>query len=130
MTLVLWDLLKHATRWLANLRRAGETRKRESIEAVRAMMSAARETGVYLRQMQDTGKRSHATERELSAQWTRLGFQLADLELTKLAKRCQITGKHWSNPEHYDAEFLRKADVSVERMERLALEILNQIERK
>lgn len=129
MTLILWDFFKHACRWLVNLRRAGDARQRASIDAARATVSAARETAVYLRQIQDTGKRNHATERQLTGQWTRLGFQLEDLGLTKLAKRCQITAKHWSNPAHYDEDFLDKADVSVDRMERLALEIISRMER-
>ena len=125
----LWELLKHARSWLSNLRRAGQTRKVASVTAVREIVSIARQTAVYLRQINETGKRDHATERQLTRAWTNLGFQLKDLGLTKLAKRCQITGKHWSNPDHYDDEFLRKADVSVERMEKLALGLLNQIDR-
>ena len=125
----LWELLKHARSWLGNLHRAGRTRKLASVTAVREIVIIARETAVYLRQINETGKREHATERRLTAGWTNLGFQLKDLGLTKLAKRCQISGKHWSNPNHFDDEFLRKADVSVERMEKLALDLLNQIDR-
>lgn len=128
MGLILWDLFKHVCRWLVNLRRAGDARQRASIDAARATVGAARETAVYLRQMHDTGQRNHATERQLTRQWTELGFQLEDLGLSKLAKRCQITAKHWSNPQHYDEDFLDKADVSVDRMERLALEILKRME--
>ena len=125
----LWDLFKHVGRWLVNLHRAGEARKRASIDAVREIVTVSRETSVYLRQLTESGKRDHGTERQLTAQWTNLGFQLKDLGLTRLAKRCQIAGKHWSRPNHYDDEFLSKADISVERMERLALEILNDIDR-
>jgi hypothetical protein len=58
-----------------------------------------------------------------------LGYALQDIGIEKLAKRCQITGKHWANPSHYDDEFLKKADVSLERMEKLANEILAGINR-
>ena len=127
--LSLWELFRHAGRWLINLHRAGRARKQASISAVRELVAIARETAVYLRQINQTGRHDHAMERRLTSGWTNLGFKLKDLGLTKLAKRCQITGKHWSNPQHYDDEFLRKADISVERMEKLALKLLHQIER-
>ena len=127
--LTLWELFRHACRWLVNLHRAGRERKQASIGAVRELVSLARETEVYLRQINQSGQHDHATERRLTTGWTNLGFKLKDLGLTKLAKRCQITGKHWSNPRHYDDEFLHKADVSVERMEKLALKLLHQLDR-
>ena len=126
---LLWQIFIHARSWLANLNRAGEQRKRQSIDALRGIITAARRTSVYLRQLEETGRRNHATEEELSVRWTELGFMLEDLGITRLAKRCQITGKHWSDPNHYDRDFLEKADVSLERMERLAAGILHQIGR-
>ena len=127
--LTLWELFRHAGRWLSNLHRAGQARKQESVDAVRELVSIARETAVYLRQINETGRHDHAMERRLTTGWTRLGFKLKDLGLTKLAKRCQITGKHWANPGHYDDEFLRKADISVERMEKLGLGLLQKLDR-
>jgi len=126
---LLWEIFTHARSWLANLNRAGEQRKRQSIQALRGIITASRQTAVYLRQLEETGLRDHPTEQNLSVRWTELGFQLEDLGITRLAKRCQITGKHWSDPSHYDREFLEKADVSLDRMERLATEILHQIKR-
>jgi len=126
---LLWQIFIHVRAWLANLSRAGEQRKRQSVEALRGIITAARQTAVYLRRLDETGRRDHAAEESLSVRWTELGFRLEDLGITKLAKRCQITGKHWSDPNHYDREFLEKADVSLERMERLATEILHQINR-
>ena len=127
---VLWDVFKHVRAWLANLNRAGQARKRQSVKALREVVTAARETAVYMRQMQDLGARDHATERRLAVLWTELGFALRDLGIEKLAKRCQITGKDWARPGHYDTDFLEKADVSLDRMEHLALEILHGIERQ
>ena len=128
MSRILWELFVHAYRWLLNLRRAGEQRKRNSVEALRDMITASRETAVYLRQIRDTSKPDHQTESSLTKRWTQLGFRLKDLGLTKLAKRCEITGKHWSDPDHYETEFLDKADISLERMEKLAMQILKKIE--
>jgi hypothetical protein len=98
---MLNDLFNHGLRWLANLRRAKLERKQQSILALRKMISASRETSVYIRQLSETGQSNHKVERDLTLLWTDLGFALEDLGLTKLAKRCQVTGKHWSNPEHY-----------------------------
>ena len=127
---LLWDIFKHAQRWLANLYRASEERKQQSIKALRRVISASRETSVYIRKMQDTKSRDHAVEGRLSSLWTELGFELEDLGMEKLAKRCQIKGKHWSNPEHYDQAFLEKADLSLDQMETLALQIMREVEGK
>lgn len=56
-------------------------------------------------------------------------FTLEDLGVGKLAKRCQIKGKHWANPGHYDEDFIKRADISLERMERLARELIRDIKR-
>jgi len=127
---LLWDIFKHVRSWLTNLSRAGEARKTESVKALREVITAARETAVYVRQMQDSGKRDHDAERHLAVLWTRLGFALRDLGIEKLAKRCQITGKDWAKPGHYAPDFLDKADISLERMETLATQILHQINRQ
>lgn len=126
---LLWEILKHARSWLANLDRAGKERKEQSVKAVRGVITASRETSVYIRQMKETGNRSHDTEARLSVLWTELSFSLQDIGINKLAKRCQIKGKHWADPNHYDQDFLQKADISLDKMEKLANEILIQINR-
>jgi hypothetical protein len=123
----LWELVKHVGRWLANLNRAQEKRKRESIEALRRVVVAARKTTVYMRQLKEKGRQSHKTEAELSVLWTELGFALEDLGIEKLAKRCRIKGKQWAQPNKMDAEYIHKADVGLERMEQLADELLREI---
>lgn len=126
---LIWEILKHASSWLANLGRAGKGRKEQSIRALREVITASRETAVYLRHMKESGNRKPKTEAHLAVLWTELGFALEDIGIGKLAKRCQIKGKHWANPDHYDDDFLQKADVSLEKMEKLAIEILAQINR-
>lgn len=120
----LWALVRHAGRWLANLRRAGTARVAESKQALRGVILAARRTRAYLRQVEATGKADHRQEGELSALWSDLGFALSDLGLSKLAKRCEISGRYWADPATFDTVFLDKADVGLERMERLAMELL------
>lgn len=124
----LWELVKHAGSWVSNLKRAKNTRKQASIDALRKVVIAARKTSVYMRQLQETGKQSHETETELAVLWTELGFALEDLGVTKLAKRCYIKGKQWADPSQFDQDFLEKADVGLEKMEQLATQVLGEIQ--
>lgn len=121
---LLWELFKHLRSWLSNLSRAGQARRKASVTALRNVIIAARETQVYMRQLEETQTPHHASESRLATLWTQLGFELSDLGLNKLAKRCHITGKNWADPAFYDEDFLQKADVSLEQMEKLAQQIL------
>jgi len=113
----------------ANLDRAGDARKRRSVEALRRLVTAARQTAVYIRQLRDDGPRDHEFERRLAALWTELGFELQDLGLDRLADKCRMRGRHWSDPGRYDRAFLDKAAASLEQIERSALAILDEIAR-
>lgn len=124
----LWQLVKHLKQWLLNLRRASKERKVQSIRALRSVIVAARQTSTYVRQLKDTGKQSHQTEGQLAMKWTELGFELQDLGLNKLAKRCEINGRYWANPEQFDVSFLQKADIGLQRMEQLAKQLVAEIE--
>ncbi len=126
---LLWEIFKHVRSWLANLNRAGLQRKQQSKQALQNVILAARETAVYLRQINTYGKPVHKTERHLAMLWTRLGFELDELGLDKLAKRCHISGRHWADPDFYDAEFLRQADISLQTMEKLAAQILLKLKK-
>ena len=123
-------LFTHLKKWATNLRRAKLARKAESTEALQDVNRAVRKTAVYLRQINRRGQRAEEKEEELSLLWTNLGFKLEELKLSSLARKCQISGKHWSDPEHYSPEFLQKADVSLESIEKLALVLLQEIKRK
>lgn len=125
-----WEVLfTHLVRWLANLRRARQQRKQESIAALRDVIKVVRRTTVYMRHVRERNKRSVKQEQALSALWTDLGFRLKDLGLHKLAKRCEIRGAQWADPARYDDTFLKRADISLETIERLARQTLNEIER-
>jgi len=126
----LWALIKHLKLWLNNLRRAGDERKRQSIRALRAVITAARYTKAYLRKVSDTAKPDHAQEAKLAQKWTELGFVLKDLGLGALAKRCDITGRYWADPGQFERAFLDKADVGLARMEQLARQLVAEIEGK
>lgn len=125
----LWELAKHLQSWLSNLGRASKKLKEESKDALRDVVIASRATYTYVRKVNETGKQSHSEEGRLSSKWTLLSFKLKDLGLSKLAKRCDIKGRHWSNPEQFDEIFLEKADIKLEQMEKLAQQMLVEIER-
>ena len=125
----IWELVKHARIWITNLTKAKAARKRESVDALRKVIIAARRTRVYTRQLIETKKRSHKIENELAVLWTELSFALEDIGLKKLAKKCMISGKHWADPESYDTEYLKKADIGLESMEKLASNLLKSIKR-
>ncbi len=124
----LWALLRHAGRWLANLRRAGRQRRLESRDALRAVVKAARRTRTYVRHLKRQLAPDPEIEADLAELWTTLGFRLQDLGLGQLAKRCDIKGRFWADPAQFDARFLARADVSLERIERLARELLAEHE--
>lgn len=126
----LWALIRHLKQWLTNLQRAGIERKRESVKALRAVILAARKTRTYLRKLKTGAPADHAQEAQLSEMWTRLGFELKDLGLGKLAKRCDITGRYWADPGQFDREFLDRADIGLARMEQLARQTVAEIEKK
>lgn len=124
---MLWALLKHVKQWLTNLNRANQERQAQSVAALRSVIVASRNTAIYLRQLQDTGQPCHQREAALCEQWTRLGFALSDLGLGTLAKRCEIKGRYWAEPQQFDHDFLQKADVGLARMEQLARQMLRQV---
>lgn len=124
----LWPLIKHLRQWLGNLNRAGKERKQQSRDALRAVILAARSTAVYIRKLQKTDQQDFSEESKLSGVWTELGFRLSDLKLTKLAKRCDINGRYWSNPQQFDSGFLAKADIGLAKMEQLARQLLAEVE--
>ena len=125
----IWALIKNASQWLVNLRRASKNRQLESIAALRKVILAARKTAVYVRQLEDTKQRHYPTEDELARLWTELSFLLEDIHVPKLAKRCLINGKQWADPKSMNKDFLDKADAGLERIEQLANQLLAQLER-
>lgn len=125
--LELKSLLTHIVRWLANLGRANDERKKVSVSAVREVILVARRTATYLRHVEQTGQQDVQQEQDLAERWTRLGFSMQDLGLAKLAKRCDIRGRAWADPAQFSAEFLEKADVSLESIERLATQAIKDV---
>ncbi|MBY6205269.1 hypothetical protein [Halomonas denitrificans] len=122
-------LLGHLVRWLSNLRRAGNARKQESKRALEDVVRTVRRTQVVLRAI-DGGRAAPADEADLAERWTELGFRLESLGLGKLAKRCEIRGRHGADPEALDAEFIARADIQLDRIEKLARLTLRELDSK
>jgi len=126
----LKTLLTHIVRWLANLGRANDERKKASVSAVRDVILVARRTATYLRHVEQTGQQDVKQEQDLAERWTKLGFSMQDLGLSKLAKRCDIRGRAWADPTQFTPEFLEKADVSLGSIERLAAQAIKDVNGK
>jgi hypothetical protein len=110
-------LLANLARYLANLARAGASRREVSRKALEGVIRATRRTRVYVRELTASGKRDFSKEERLSATWTDLSFELRKLGVSALAKRCDIAGGYWSDPERFSDDFLEKARVRLQDLE-------------
>lgn len=104
-------IITHVKKWVTNLLRAKSERKRESKEALRAVIKAVRETTIYLRILREGRQQSIAIEKKLSLLWTELSFRIDDLDLNKLANRCSILGRYWADPTAFTKDFLDSVDI-------------------
>jgi hypothetical protein len=123
-------IVTHIKRWVTNLLRAKSERKRQSKEALRAVIKAVRESMIYLRILREGRPKSIARERKLSLLWTELSFKVEDLGLEKLSSRCSIMGRFWADPAAFAADFLNSADIRrLEDIEKIAYTSLKELKR-
>ena len=120
-------LLANLGRYLANLARAGAKRKEESRKALEGVIRATRQTKIYLRALNDHGKRDYKKEERLADTWTKLSFELRKLDVKALAKRCDIAGGYWSDPDKFTIEFLKKARARLQDLELEARTLLAKL---
>lgn len=120
-------LLANLGRYLANLARAGGQRKEESRKALQGVIRATRQTQVYLRALNAKGKRDFEKEERLSDLWTKLSFELRKLGVKALAKRCDIAGGYWSDPDKFSEKFLQKAKARLQDLELEARTLLAKL---
>lgn len=120
------EIADHVGKWLVNLKRAGEERQLQSLRAVNKVVSLVRKTMAYSRGLK-AGKQDFNTEADLAAEWSELSFELAQLKLHALAKKCDLMSRYWANPEQFSPAFLAEADISFETVERLARDLTIQI---
>jgi hypothetical protein len=122
----LSSLLKELLSWLKRLQRENEERRRESIQAINGVITAARFTAQYSA-ARAQGHRSMDREAELAMKWTELSHRLDSLGITKLAKRCDIKGRYWADREKFSEDWLDQADIGLESVERLARQIKDDL---
>ena len=120
-------LLANLGRYLANLARAGRQRREESRRALQGVIRATRQTRVYLRALNNEGKRDYKKEERLSDTWTKLSFELHKLEVKALAKRCDIAGSYWSDPDKFSGKFLKQAKARLQDLELEARTLLAKL---
>ena len=122
-------IITHVKKWVTNLLRAKEKRKRESKDALRAIIRAAQETWLYLRDLRQGGSKSIDKEGSLSLLWTELSFKLDDIGLKSLSERCSMMGRYWADPALFDDESLNTAQDRMFNIEHIAQEGLDEIEK-
>jgi len=120
-------IITHIKKWVTNLLRAKSERKKQSNEALRAVIRAVRETTIYLRNLREGGQKSIEKERELSLLWTELSFKLEDIGLEKLANRCSLKSRYWADPDAFNKTFFNQADIRLSDIEQLALASLKEL---
>ena len=82
---------------------------------------------MYCRKLDEGRGKDHGEEMQLSLLWTELSFELDDLELAALAKRCRIKGRYWADPNQYNRRFLDQAQTRLEDVEKAAATLLKRI---
>lgn len=120
-------LLGNLSRYLANLARAGHERREESRKAMEGVIRATRQTRVYLREMHSDGRRNFDKEATLTDTWTMLSFELKKLGVAALAKRCDIAGGYWSDPDTVTEDFLTQARARLQDIELDARALLRKL---
>lgn len=120
------EIASHVVKWLVNLKRASDDRKSQSLRAVSKVVTLVRVTTAYSRGLK-AGKQDFNTEAYLAGQWSELAFELTQLKLDALAKKCDLKSRYWANPEQFLPEFLADADISFDTVERVARDMSIQI---
>ncbi len=120
-------IITHVKKWVTNLLRAKAERKKESKEALRAVITAVRKTTLYVRDLRENSRKSIEKEEQLSLLWTELSFKLEDLGLTSLSKRCYLKGRYWADPTSFNEELLERAKIRLKDIEQLAETTLKEL---
>jgi hypothetical protein len=112
----------HSATWLRNLWRASEERQKQSIRAIDKVIPALRLTAAYSRGLKN-GVSNPSTEGEIASRWSELANELYELGLDSLAKKCDVKGRYWADPDQFAPGFLDDADISLPAVEKLAKDL-------
>lgn len=122
-------IITHIKKWVTNLLRAKKERKKQSREALEAVILAIIETQTYLGDIKERGKKakSKKTEKNLALLWTGLSLKVRSIKLEKLADSCKDLGKYWADPSLFSKEYLKSINSNLSEIEKRAENILDQI---
>ncbi len=121
-----WEVAKHLKKWVTNLKRARENRKNESIEALRQVIVASRGMRIYINEWKE-GVRDYPSEKQLSEEWTKLGFLVKDLGLQDLSNKCDELALKLTMIDQVGKETVEKTREALVSIEERAREILNEV---
>jgi len=107
-------------RWIKGIANRSEERKAEVRAALRQVVVAVRETSAYIAHLEEGGARSHQRDAQLAATWETLHQELRAVGVNGLAKRCYVKGRIWARDRTLTDEYVARADVKLEAVERLA----------
>lgn len=122
-----WEVAKHLKTWVTNLRRAKEDRKKESVEALRQVIIASRGMRIYINEWNE-GVRDYSREKQLSEEWTTLGFLVRDLGLKDLSAKCDALAVKLTMIDQVSKETIEKTREALVSIEERAQDILVPIE--
>ena len=122
-----WEVAKHLKTWVTNLRRAKEDRKKESVEALRQVIIASRGMRIYINEWNE-GVRDYSREKQLSEEWTTLGFLVRDLGLKDLSAKCDALAVKLTMIDKVSKETIDKTREALISIEERATEILKPFE--
>lgn len=123
------SIITHIKKWVTNLLRAKKERKKQSREALEAVILAIIETQIYLGDIKERGKKakSKKIEKNLALLWTGLSLKVRSIKLEKLATSCKDLGKYWAVPSLFSKEYIKSINSNLSEIETRAENILNQI---
>lgn len=104
----------------------GKNSKGANKKGKQTAAGAAAKIGKQTKKPAGKARRDYAKEEQLTTLWTRLSFELQALGVTKLAKRCDIAARYWTDPDNFSLDFLTRARARLEDLEREARVLLKK----
>jgi hypothetical protein len=106
----LLALLADLRKWIQQARARKQLRDERGQRAVEAILRAVNETTVYIAAQARGDRVSRNREAELSRNWTSAAAALHGID-DDLARRCEMKGAFWANPESWSQDDLTKARI-------------------
>jgi hypothetical protein len=83
--------------------------EKDSESTLKALLTALNETQIYIGK-----RRKHkSTEAKLSRLWTAAALRIRSYDID-LAKRCQMKGVYWTNPDSWSDDDIEKTRIAID----------------